>query len=188
MTNIIAAVSQISTCNVTGLYFLKVKKSFVIVRNEKRFYIGEVLDLYKCAVGNRYGSVEAASKVEELQYLSLRVYLPLTTVCRHYDSKLFLLRILQGAIAEDGDDSGSESEAPLFSCYHGNTYAKIHTHASAEHVLYHLGWAVMQKVSRRTFLLTADATKHWCALTKPAVAKLPTLKIRGGKQKSTTKA
>jgi hypothetical protein len=52
------------------------------VRNNKRTYIGEVLDLYKTASGNRYGSVKTAGTVAELQYLSVRVYLPLIAV-RH---------------------------------------------------------------------------------------------------------
>lgn len=45
-----------------------------------RTYISEVLDLYKLATGNRYGSVKTAQAVEELKFLSLRVYLPLVTV------------------------------------------------------------------------------------------------------------
>jgi hypothetical protein len=53
----------------------------VIVRNDKRTYIGEVLDLYKTSSGNRYGSVKTAGNVSELQYLSIRVYFPLVTVC-----------------------------------------------------------------------------------------------------------
>jgi hypothetical protein len=78
---------NVTTRNVNGLFFLK-KGSFVIVRNTtSRIYIGEVLDLYKLASGNRYGSVKTAQAVEELKFLSLKVYLPLVTVkCSHFIS------------------------------------------------------------------------------------------------------
>lgn len=73
-----------ATRNINGLFHLK-KGSFVIVRNThketSRTYIGEVLDLYKMASGNRYGSVKTANTVEELKYLSVKVYLPLMVVC-----------------------------------------------------------------------------------------------------------
>ena len=46
-----------------------------------RTYVGEVLDLYKMASGNHYGSVKTANMVEELKYLSVKVYLPLMVVC-----------------------------------------------------------------------------------------------------------
>jgi hypothetical protein len=66
--------------NINGLFYLK-RGSFVIIRNEaKRTYIGEVLDLYKMAAGSRYGSVKTAKGIEELRYLSVKVYLPLITV------------------------------------------------------------------------------------------------------------
>jgi len=70
---------NVSKRNVNSMFFLK-RGSFVIVRNEKRTYIGKVLDLYKKAAGNCYGSIKRAGSVEELQFLSVRVYLPLTSV------------------------------------------------------------------------------------------------------------
>ena len=43
-----------------------------------RFYIGQVLDIYKQAAGSRYGSVnDATSSKLSVSYLALRVYLPL---------------------------------------------------------------------------------------------------------------
>ena len=53
--------------------------AFVIMRTPKRFYIGEVLNLYKRGIRNnsRYGSIEKATSVGELSWLSLRVFLPL---------------------------------------------------------------------------------------------------------------
>jgi hypothetical protein len=42
-----------------------------------RFYVGEVLDIYKQAASSRYGSVDNATSASSLSYLALRVYLPL---------------------------------------------------------------------------------------------------------------
>jgi hypothetical protein len=57
------------------LFFLK-RGSFVIARTESsRAYIGQVLDMYKLASGNCYGSVKTANTVETLKYLSVRVFL-----------------------------------------------------------------------------------------------------------------
>ena len=77
------AVPNIQSRNVNGLFYLK-QGSFLIIHNEaKRIYIGEVLDLYKLAAGNRYSSVRRANGVGELKYLSVCVYLPLIAVCQH---------------------------------------------------------------------------------------------------------
>jgi hypothetical protein len=48
-----------------------------------RFYIGEVLDIYKQGTGSRYGSVNDVSTTSGLSYLALRVYLPpkMSLVC-----------------------------------------------------------------------------------------------------------
>jgi hypothetical protein len=40
-----------------------------------RFYVGEVLDIYKQAGSSRYGSVDDATSASSLSYLALRVYL-----------------------------------------------------------------------------------------------------------------
>jgi hypothetical protein len=76
----ISVVANISTRNINSIFFLK-RGSYLVVRNEsERMFIGEVLDLYKTASGNRYGSVISANSVAELKYLSVRVFLPLVTV------------------------------------------------------------------------------------------------------------
>src|ERR1700732_5067377 len=51
--------------------------NFVIMSTKLRFYIGEVLDIYKQAAGSRYGSVDDANSASSLSFLALRVYLPL---------------------------------------------------------------------------------------------------------------
>jgi hypothetical protein len=50
---------------------------WLLCHNAKRFYIGEVLDLYKKGNNSRYGSVDSADNASQLAWLSLRVYLPL---------------------------------------------------------------------------------------------------------------
>jgi hypothetical protein len=65
--------------NVTALYPLQ-PGCFVIMHTTKRYYIGEILDLYKKGNNSRYGSVESAEKVSALSWLSLRVFLPLEVV------------------------------------------------------------------------------------------------------------
>ena len=42
-----------------------------------RFYIGQMLDIYKQAAGSRCGSVVDATSSLSVSYLALRVYLPL---------------------------------------------------------------------------------------------------------------
>ncbi|OBZ75378.1 hypothetical protein A0H81_04106, partial [Grifola frondosa] len=50
---------------------------FVIMKNKKCMYIGEILDLYK-KVSRRHGSVKEVASYSGLSYFSLRVFLPLT--------------------------------------------------------------------------------------------------------------
>jgi hypothetical protein len=72
--------------------------------------------------------------------------------------------------------------APLFSCRHNGRPIEIHTHASAEHVVYHIGWNAFTSQGSNHLQLTSDAAKHWNSLTKPAAQKtLAKLKIPGGK-------
>ena len=42
-----------------------------------RFYVGEVLDIYKQASSSHYGSVDNVTSASNLSYLALRVYLQL---------------------------------------------------------------------------------------------------------------
>ena len=46
-----------------------------MMSTERRFYIGEVLDIYKQAASSRYGSVDDATTASSLSYFALRVYL-----------------------------------------------------------------------------------------------------------------
>lgn len=79
-TNGLASVlPNISAKNVHQLNPLSVG-SFGLMWNGTRFYIGEILDVYKKGTNSRYGSIEDSSTASGLSYLSLRVYLPLGTV------------------------------------------------------------------------------------------------------------
>ena len=80
MLTCVSAVANISTRNINSIFYLK-RGSYLVVRNaSERTFIGEVLDLYKMASGNRYSSVTSANSAAELKYLSVRVFLPLVTV------------------------------------------------------------------------------------------------------------
>jgi hypothetical protein len=49
--------------------------NFVMMSTKRRFYIGEVLNIYKQAASSRYRSVDDATTASGLSYLALRVYL-----------------------------------------------------------------------------------------------------------------
>ena len=62
--------------NINSIFRLQ-RENFVMMSTERRFYVGEVLDIYKQAASSRYGSVDDAATASSLSYLALRVYLPL---------------------------------------------------------------------------------------------------------------
>ncbi|KAJ3727641.1 hypothetical protein C8R42DRAFT_620753 [Lentinula raphanica] len=124
------ALPNLGIKNVTVLYPL-VPHTFVLMKTSMRMYIGQVLDIYKKGQSSRYGSVNKATEISGLSFLSLRVFLPLVTA------------------SDDGDTSGSgsgsdtdEEDAPIphFSCLgSGRKRFHLHTHAPIADVLYHLG-------------------------------------------------
>lgn len=73
---LVAETPNIAAQNINALFRLQ-RGNFVIMSTKLRFYIGEVLDIYKQAAGSRYGSVEDATAASGLSYLALKVYLPL---------------------------------------------------------------------------------------------------------------
>jgi hypothetical protein len=62
--------------NINSIFRLE-RGNFVMMSTARRFYIGEVLDIYKQAASSRYGSVDDATTASSLSYLALRIYLPL---------------------------------------------------------------------------------------------------------------
>ena len=62
--------------NITGIYQLY-PSYFVIMRNKKTMYIGEVLDIFKKGNNSKYGSLEFATSALSLSFMAVRVYLPL---------------------------------------------------------------------------------------------------------------
>ena len=51
--------------------------TYVIMQTGTHFYVGEVLDIYRQGANSRHGSIDMATSVQGLFYLSLRVYLPI---------------------------------------------------------------------------------------------------------------
>ncbi|KAF9244660.1 hypothetical protein BU15DRAFT_71622 [Melanogaster broomeanus] len=109
--------------NVSKLFPVQ-RHSFFIVRSAVRFYIGEVLDIYKKGTNSRYGSLDSLESLSDLMFLSLHVYLPLSGECTSSDGAMY-----------EADDS--EDSLPTFTKFH-HTY-HLHTHAPISNILYHLG-------------------------------------------------
>lgn len=66
--------------SLSGLFMLK-RGSFLVMRSSlSRYYVGEVLDIYKKGESSRYGSIPSSATLDGLSWLSLRVYLPLGVV------------------------------------------------------------------------------------------------------------
>ncbi|KAF9526823.1 hypothetical protein CPB83DRAFT_837122 [Crepidotus variabilis] len=155
------ALPQLSEKNVTALNELK-RGSFLIMRTTKRFYIGEVLDIYK--------------KGQSLSWLSLRVYLELglgeiNTSSEESDSH---------STSEDSLDESSD-DMPDFLCI-GSAKMKyhLHTHAPVDNVLYHPGPKALVGSRNKMSLVPASAL-YWTALNKAKSTVLkgfPALQIR----------
>ncbi|OSD06282.1 hypothetical protein PYCCODRAFT_1341735, partial [Trametes coccinea BRFM310] len=118
-----------------------------------RTYLGEVLDLYK-KTNNRHGSLDVAATVTGLSYLSLRVYLPLSTA-----------NLTDSDAPSDSTDkefndnvADATSLAPPFSCRNRNV--DIHTHAPADQLLYHLGLNAASG-PHHSLALKAFAASRW---------------------------
>ncbi|KAG1846967.1 hypothetical protein C8R48DRAFT_765007 [Suillus tomentosus] len=149
--------------------------SFVIIRNEKRMYIGEVLNLYKKGK-NWHGSVPSSSNSAELSYLSLRVYHAL-------DSDIQL-----GASDDDNNENSSDgTNLPMFS--RSLKTFKLHTHAPIQQLIYHLNGNPFAQQLHNHLTLTAEAGARWATLSRPSVKcvilkLLPTIKIpaRGARE------
>lgn len=73
------ALPNIGSKNVTSIYPLR-RTNFVIMRTQKRNYIGQVLDIYRRGSGSRHGSILESATISGLSYLSLRVFLVLDVV------------------------------------------------------------------------------------------------------------
>ncbi|KAJ7751325.1 hypothetical protein DFH07DRAFT_774922 [Mycena maculata] len=146
--------------------------SMTIMWNGTRFYVGEVLDVYKKGANSRYGSVPNATSVSGLAFLSLRVYLPLITGAEDSD---------------DDDDQVDDIAVPLFSCHYKGLRIRLHTHAKIDHLLFNLGKAAFERaepgVQHRKLKLTAASA--WTSLTRPGgaskEAKKLTLRIGKGR-------
>ncbi|KAJ7737961.1 hypothetical protein B0H16DRAFT_1762009 [Mycena metata] len=171
-----AVLPNISAKNVHALNPLSVG-TYTIVWNGIRFYVGEILDVYKRGASSRYGSVRNSISTSGLAYMSLRVYLPLTSVCPSSLNGTFNLHSAQGpAVTGDAseseveEDQVPETEAPLFSSrFRG---VNLYTHAKIEHLLFNLGNDAFERgFSGGHRALTPHAALKWMAFTKPKVQK-----------------
>ncbi|KAH7882903.1 hypothetical protein F5I97DRAFT_1977520 [Phlebopus sp. FC_14] len=127
--------------------------------------LAAVLDIYKKGANSRYGSVDSADSLSDVAFLSLHVYLSLSS--ENSDETVY-------------EDDDPEDSLPRFSMRYHSYH--LHTHAPVHHALYHLGQTAFQGSDQRALQLTPEAGKHWRALTQPTVKqKLLKLRIGGGK-------
>ncbi|KAJ7816595.1 hypothetical protein B0H14DRAFT_3743669 [Mycena olivaceomarginata] len=143
---------------------------WTVMWNGTRFYIGEILDIYKKGANSRYGSIQSTASISGVAYISLRVYLPLTST---------------GDDSDDEDETG-DTVAPMFSCHHRGSHIRLHTHARADHLVFNLGPHIFEPVlgeaQHRT--LMSHAASCWSALTKKgALSTELKLTIKLGKPK-----
>ncbi|KAH9947488.1 hypothetical protein B0H21DRAFT_676451, partial [Amylocystis lapponica] len=143
---------------------------FLVMRNASRMYIGELLDLYKKTSG-RHGSVKSAVSCSGLSYLSLRVYLPLTT--DGGASSAAAAAAADIVDVSDGDDDPLSEQR--FSCR--SQSSDIYTHASAQDLLYNLGTDALAG-KPDSMLLSAFSASQWRALSKPKVQSVVKLTIK----------
>ncbi|KAJ7215860.1 hypothetical protein GGX14DRAFT_606774 [Mycena pura] len=159
---------NISAKNVHALNPLSVG-AYTVMWNGARWYIGEILDVYKRGASSRYGSVRNPTSTSGLAYLSVRVYLALTSTPPAADD-------------EDEESDDNLSDAPTFS--HRYKHMELYTHAKIEHLLFNLGGDAFERGSRsgpRT--LTPHAALKWMAFARPGgpvekVVKKLTIKIK----------
>ncbi|KAH7902917.1 hypothetical protein BJ138DRAFT_1021366 [Hygrophoropsis aurantiaca] len=156
---------NLSTRNISTLFPLE-RESYVIMRTTERFYIGQVLDIYKKGAASRYGSIDCCTNASTLAFLSLRV---------------FLLVSPSHCVFSDSESDSEDTIVPqMFSQMYRQH--ELHTHAQAKHILYHLGKNALVGTDSRALQLTPRSATHWHALTRTKVKKkLPTLKILAGK-------
>ncbi|KAJ6503931.1 hypothetical protein C8R45DRAFT_924266 [Mycena sanguinolenta] len=139
--------------------------SMTVMWSGTRFYIGEVLDVIKKGANGRYGSLQSSPTVSGLSFLSLRVYLPLTTGGEDDD--------------DDEDQESGDLVAPLFSCYHKHAGIRLSTHAKIEQLLFNLGTNIFERVEDRIRhrTLKPHAAQCWISLTKPGVVSKEVKKV-----------
>ncbi|KAI0645527.1 hypothetical protein C8Q79DRAFT_1104104 [Trametes meyenii] len=142
---------------------------FLIMKNEARTYLGEVLDVYKKA-NRRHGSLDLATSSSGLSYLSIRVYLPLTV-----ENTTVNEAVSGGTDSPLEEEEEFLSESSLaFSCRSG--LVDIHTHAPADHLLYNLGTQASSGPPHM-LLLKPFALLRWRTLTKKKVQEKLVIRI-----------
>ena len=77
MLNILLDIPNLAGQNINLICQLERGNLGMMLTTMNRFYVGEVLNIYKQAASSRYGSVDDATSASSLSYLALRVYLPL---------------------------------------------------------------------------------------------------------------
>ncbi|KZW01196.1 hypothetical protein EXIGLDRAFT_745195 [Exidia glandulosa HHB12029] len=164
-------IPHIDSKNITALHPLQ-EGCFVIMRNEARTYIGEVIEVFKKgeSKSGRHGSVDVVTSFTGLSYLALHAH-------------LVVVSSDNAGSEHSDDDSGSDSDSdrePTFSCQVKLKGKKIglHTHGPAATLLYNLGRK--QLVDGK---LTSLSLSRWRFFMGKRVRAFTKIMIRGGAQK-----
>ncbi|KAL7280478.1 LOW QUALITY PROTEIN: hypothetical protein ACG7TL_005410 [Trametes sanguinea] len=143
--------------NVTAINPLR-PGSFVIMKNDRRTYLGEVLDLYK-KTKNRHGSLDVAATLGYCKQANLTDSdAPSDSTDKEFNDNV----------------ADATSLAPPFSCRNRNV--DIHTHAPADQLLYHLGLNAASG-PHHSLALKAFAASRWSALTRRKVQEKLVIRI-----------
>ncbi|KAF9234524.1 WD40-repeat-containing domain protein [Melanogaster broomeanus] len=154
--------------NVSKLFPVQ-RHLFFIVRSAVRFYIGEVLDIYKKETNStrltRFLGIPFGPHVSFAACLSTFVGSKSECILQ-----LQLSGVIQECTSSDGamyEADNSEDSLPTFTKFH-HTY-HLHTHAPISNILYLLGSGAFDGPNLRALRLTVKAAKHWLVLTRPVV-------------------
>ncbi|KAG6871916.1 hypothetical protein C0992_010163, partial [Termitomyces sp. T32_za158] len=157
----LSPLTYLSQKNITTLHPL-LRGSYVIMRTQRRTYIGQVLDMYKKGESSRYGSIDSSTSLEGLSWLSLRIYLPLTV-----DAVL--------TNSDEESDAGIDTTGTEFTCTVNGKKFHLHTHAPINNAILNLGLHALVDENVLRKLLTPLAASRWnalhCAKLKPILAK-----------------
>ena len=175
---------NLSSKNITVLHPLK-RDTFVIMRlSTNCFYIGQVLDLYKRGADPRYGFIELASSAQGLSWLPLLSFK--TGACISCYTLLLDCWVWR---RWRWRQKCTWLHLRITCALKNNKY-HLHTHAPANHLIYHLSHNALLGDNQLRKSLSPLASSYWKAVqcTKAVMKQhLPVFKIRipAGKRSDT---
>ncbi|KAJ7877550.1 hypothetical protein B0H14DRAFT_3782694, partial [Mycena olivaceomarginata] len=146
----------------------------VVMWNGTRFYIGEIMDVFRKGANSRHASVPGSPSISGLSYLSQGEVSSQSYYNPKNDDEL---QTAQDQILDDYDSdqetSSADLIAPLFSCYHRHFRVPLSSHAKIDHLVFNFGPGIFERAepSVRHRTLKPHAAKCWLSLTTGMVSK-----------------